>query len=338
MKIYLKALFFLAALSTTTSVLSQSHFEKTKQRAETGDVQSQYTVGMMYLDGRGTDQNIQEAAKWLLLSAEQGFANAQYDIGFMYLNGTGFEQNVQMAVSWFSLAAEQGFTNGLYDLGIMYYNGHIVAQDYEHAMKWFLLAAGQGDTSAQRILGYMYSTGTGVTQNDHEAAKWFQLATEQGGVNAQTAISQFESSIISGEYLNQGTLRVLPQEPISQTRSASQIDHLRAKCISFGFQPSTDALAECVQREHQLLNSDRIIQSSDATAEAEVEAIERRRKSDINFCRAAMFSRPTRTGNFFESLENANKCNANPRAHLNQTAPNYRCRADFTGTLTCEAY
>ncbi len=47
----------LIALSTSASVLAQSDFEATKARAESGDAEAQYDLGLMYANGAGVAKN-----------------------------------------------------------------------------------------------------------------------------------------------------------------------------------------------------------------------------------------------------------------------------------------
>jgi TPR repeat protein len=262
MKIVLKALFLLVALTKAVPALSQdSDFQRILRNAESGDAAWQNYIGNMYAEGRGVDQNYQEAVKWYRLAAEQDFAEAQYNLGVMLENGTGVEVNNQEAIKWYRLAAEQGYALVQYNLSVMLENGTL------------------------------------------------------GSVNDQKT-----RSTVSQQY---------------------SIDDLRQSCLEFGFKPDTDALAECVQRENQA----RIATQATASAsnlsvrdEQQEEAIERQRRADINFCKAAMFGRPTRTGDFSESAMLALQCNSNPRAHLSQPAPDYRCSADITGAIVCRAY
>ena len=45
--------------------------------AEQGDVEAQYKLARMYLNGEGVLRNYKEALKWIQLSAEQGYSYAQ---------------------------------------------------------------------------------------------------------------------------------------------------------------------------------------------------------------------------------------------------------------------
>ena len=72
---------------------------------EQGDVNAQYHLGGMYLDGRGVKQDYEEAMKWLHRAADRGQAGAQDRIGVMYRDGLGLERDEVETYMWFSLAA-----------------------------------------------------------------------------------------------------------------------------------------------------------------------------------------------------------------------------------------
>jgi hypothetical protein len=50
--------------------------------------------------------------------AEQGLADAQYTLGIMYANGRGVAQNYAEALKWYRMAAEQGNVAAQCNLGV----------------------------------------------------------------------------------------------------------------------------------------------------------------------------------------------------------------------------
>ena len=136
------------ALSAAVPVFAQSDFEAIKARAEAGDAQAQYDLGVMYDIGEGVVQDDVESAKWHRLAAEQGNANSQFILGAMYKDGEGVAQNYQEAVKWYRLAAEQGDALAQFFLGDMYGDGRGVTQSYAKAYLWFSLAVAGGETYA----------------------------------------------------------------------------------------------------------------------------------------------------------------------------------------------
>jgi TPR repeat protein len=72
--------------------------------AEQGDVRAQLSLGGMYYNGQGVQQDYAEAAKWTRKAAEQGYTPAQADLGILYWNGQGVQPDVVLAYMWLSLA------------------------------------------------------------------------------------------------------------------------------------------------------------------------------------------------------------------------------------------
>ncbi len=54
-----------------------------RTRAEAGDAEAQFNLGVRYDVGRGVPEDDVEAVRWYRLAAEQGDAYAQYDLGGM---------------------------------------------------------------------------------------------------------------------------------------------------------------------------------------------------------------------------------------------------------------
>ena len=88
----------------------------------------------------------------LVERAEKGDADAQYNLGVCYYNGYGDTKDYGEAVKWYRKAAEQGHADAQNNLGVCYYNGYGVAQDYGEAVKWYKKAAEQGHVKAIKFL------------------------------------------------------------------------------------------------------------------------------------------------------------------------------------------
>jgi hypothetical protein len=80
--------------------------------AEQGHASAQYTLGLMYRNGRGVPKDYKLAVKWYRKSAEQGKASAQYNLGFMYEKGLGVPKDYVLSHMWFNLSAANGNKNG----------------------------------------------------------------------------------------------------------------------------------------------------------------------------------------------------------------------------------
>ena len=67
---------------------------------------AQSTLGFMYANGQGVEQNYAKAVEYYQLAADQGYANAQFNLGIIYEEGQGVEQNYAKAVEYDQLAAD----------------------------------------------------------------------------------------------------------------------------------------------------------------------------------------------------------------------------------------
>ena len=66
---------------------------------------SQYYLGMMYLQGQGTEQDDKQAAQWFRRAAENHIPQAQYRLGLLYLRGKGVPKDYEYAYAWFRTSA-----------------------------------------------------------------------------------------------------------------------------------------------------------------------------------------------------------------------------------------
>jgi len=120
------------------------------------------------------------AFKHLRPLADRGHAVSQFTIGDMYFEGKGVEQNYKAAIDWYTVAAENGSSLAQFNLASMYYEGLGVTQDFNAAFSWHKLAAEQGVSFSQFSLGQMYLSGNGAPQDIIRAHMWWNLAALNG--------------------------------------------------------------------------------------------------------------------------------------------------------------
>lgn len=194
-----------------------SPYQETLHKAEAGDPQAQYNLGVMYDIGQGVPQDYTEAAKWYTKAAEQGHADAQLKLGVMYAKGRGVPQDYAEAAKWFTSVAEQECELRLPELEVSYGDEEIIeyyAYAVEHghagvqtwvdmvhimhlddigvsedlqekeAIRRLTKAAERGELLAQTLLG-MFSLDEEDPENYEKWVKWLILAAEQGFAIAQ---------------------------------------------------------------------------------------------------------------------------------------------------------
>ena len=79
-----------------------------KPRADEGDPEAQFNLGLYYFQGLGGDRNYAEAAKLFRGAAEQGHIMAANNLGAMNMDGRGIPRNLPEAWFWFAVVAHRG--------------------------------------------------------------------------------------------------------------------------------------------------------------------------------------------------------------------------------------
>lgn len=152
----MKRLSFILLFSFISAIMTfGANISELKNKAEQGNAEAQYSLGVCYRCGDGVEKNLEEAIKWYKKAAEQGYAKAQYNLAVCYDSEYGVEKNVEKAVKWYRKSAEQGYARAQHNLGICYYNADGVIQNNVKALAWVCAAYANGDngtTKAIRII------------------------------------------------------------------------------------------------------------------------------------------------------------------------------------------
>jgi TPR repeat protein len=142
-------------------------------KAQSGDAQAQYWVGIKCQEGQLESTDPKEAPTWFLKSAQQGFAPAQRTYGKLVANN-----NPPEGERWLLRAAERGDADAEMWLGAAYEQNWFGTVDLQESIKWYRKAAEAGQVDAQMLLGNRYEMGHGVEQNYALAAQWYRKAAE----------------------------------------------------------------------------------------------------------------------------------------------------------------
>ena len=145
----------------------------------------------------------------LIEKAEKGDVESQFQLGVKYQNGDGVNKDYQKSIRWYRLASKNGNVHAQYKLAMLLEEGEGEASegDLSEAKKWYTMAAGQGHTKAQYRLGEMYFYGIGGEQNYKEAEKLIRNAAEKGNQEAQDFYSQHQQELIIGHEINKISLK-----------------------------------------------------------------------------------------------------------------------------------
>lgn len=164
-------------------------FKEWKPYADKGNSGAQYSIGLLYRDGKGVQKDDKEALAFFQKAAEQGHADAQLLVGTYYAAGRIVAHDDKKSAFWFRKAAEQGLVKAQYLLAGYYINGMGVPQNDAEGAAWYRKAAEQGDVPSETALGQMYASGRGLDRDFQQAAMWYRKAAEQGNADAQYALA-----------------------------------------------------------------------------------------------------------------------------------------------------
>jgi TPR repeat protein len=145
--------------------------------------------------------------------AELGDADAQFGMGVKCGIGYHEAQDLAQAVQWYRMAAEQNHCLAQFNLAVMFASGQGAPRDDAAAVTWFRRAAEGGDGGAQFALGVRYhrsSVGTlqmDMVESRIEAYKWLRLAVLQGYKGSDAALERVAIQM-SREEVTDGNARV----------------------------------------------------------------------------------------------------------------------------------
>lgn len=174
-------------------------FQHISVAAKAGHDEAMHYLGVLYLNGEGTEQNYQLAIDWfykaLQTNSKNGFA--AFELGRVYLFGLGTKKDYNLAFDFFDCAIKLALGNTqLYYPTACYFAGSILLRNekYEDAFSYFVDAAEYGNYSeAWYNLGLLLEKGfpksefkskSDYKEREGKAFSFYKKAAELGDVNA----------------------------------------------------------------------------------------------------------------------------------------------------------
>lgn len=141
-------------------------------------------LGSLYYSGIGTPRNVLKAVQMFTQAAELGNAESMVNLAFIYISGQGDLYQPQEAIRLFEKASAAQNPTADFMLGYAYYKGYIVPKNYRQAFELIKRAASAGYDDAMLVLSSMYMEGQGTPQNYGNGVKVLNMAVAQGNVPA----------------------------------------------------------------------------------------------------------------------------------------------------------
>jgi TPR repeat protein len=152
--------------------------ESIEARAEGGNADAQFSLGLRFANGKGPARDYAQAAQWYLKAAEQSHALAQFNLGVMYAEGQGMPSDKAQSLLWFDRAARLGDPAAQHRMGITHHRASLerspvnAPESRIEAYKWLQLSDAQGyrDSDMARGLVTLQMTTEEVTDGNRRAS------------------------------------------------------------------------------------------------------------------------------------------------------------------------
>jgi hypothetical protein len=156
-----------------------------ENEAKSGQPESELLYGLALLEGRdGIKPDLVQGYNWIRRAAHEGDTYSQYVLGTLYAEGRGTEVKYDRAIYWWREAARNDNRTAQYLLGKAYLEGKLVPRDNTEAIHWLTKSAEQGNSDAEFLIGKMYLEGDAVAQDKLLARDWLDRAARQGHSDA----------------------------------------------------------------------------------------------------------------------------------------------------------
>jgi len=173
---------------------SPDSIKSLQERADSGDSNAAYALGLKYRLGEGVQVDYSLAWKYLNQAAQTGHGDAQTQLGYMYYEGEGLGVDYFEARHWFEEAISNGSISAHNGMGILWQFGlGGFSENAQMAYNHYIEAADRGNMYAQYNLGVLWADPPGNYAPDYDQALfWLRIAKLNGYPSAQAKIDEVE--------------------------------------------------------------------------------------------------------------------------------------------------
>ena len=132
--------------------MTEQQIEEIKRKADAGDAEAQYRLGLIYLTGVDLSKNEEKAKKMFRKAADQEHPGAQYELGLMYYEDEVLYRNVNEAWQLWDSASRGGCVAAMFRLSKMCADGECCSEFPKSAYIWALIAKKRGHTEAGELI------------------------------------------------------------------------------------------------------------------------------------------------------------------------------------------
>lgn len=140
-----------------------------------GDAESQYYLGLIYLTEGWSGRNVEKAISYLTSAADQSNTEAMWKLGEVYENGLGVKKDLLMALDWYRKSKQSEVINSRVSF-IKLNNDQLVNKPVSAVIVELENKAKKNDAEAEFKLGNIYDEGKLTEQNLAKAHFWYKKA------------------------------------------------------------------------------------------------------------------------------------------------------------------
>ena len=145
---------------------------------------SLYNMAMIFKNGNGEiEGNSTKYLTYIKRAAEMGVSHAECEYGIILLEGKLLNKDVNSAVKWLESAYLQKHWIAGSILSELYYKGTEIPKDMEKGFNILKTCAENGHKDSYGLLGAKYALGEGVVRNYDLSFFWFNKSAELGNIN-----------------------------------------------------------------------------------------------------------------------------------------------------------
>ena len=176
-------------------------FDLFKEAAAKELPRAKYLLGHCYLNGRGTDKNVELGLEWLVKAAKENYPDAFYEISNIFSTGKYFPQDYNKAAVWCKKAADLGVADAGFDIKDFYEGtpGETIYTIMSDRDKWYFYKEIAEMYKNKNDYYECYESGMGVKKDKKAALEWRIKAAEAGNYEAQEKLAEYYSQKIFGK-------------------------------------------------------------------------------------------------------------------------------------------
>lgn len=146
-----------------------------QKAAELGSSSADYNLGILY---KYNNDYIKARQMFEIAIKKHQSSSAMMSLGDLYRDGRGGEQNTDLAEKWYKESIQSGNYFAITRLGDLYSD----LENYDGAIKCYEIAITKGDPAAMNSMGLLFQHGFGVQRDINKAVKLYQDASNKEGL------------------------------------------------------------------------------------------------------------------------------------------------------------